>query len=534
VKLAAIAGYDQKLDNRLVRQARLCDRAAKVQIIAVVERQTMRIALRVIAAPILVSTLLCVAASAQDAGQQALDKATEKKLTAESLSDLNDVIRLCDEALKEGLDETNAKFANNLLVGTLVQRATAVTSAIFQQSPPDPRWPQLRGVAIQDLERAIKMDPAMGDAHYLIARLHTLPGGDLDRARKAADLAVEHSKQDTRAHARALVMRANLIPLKASPKTDEEKREAEKANHQRLTDYAAAIKAAPADDEAYNARGKFYLVEGKYQEAIKDFDEALKADPENLEARLLRARAYQQTGDAKKARAEVDEVLKDRPGVVAALELRASLAAGDRDFKQAIADLEELLKIAPDNATLLAQIGILYQGTKQPRAAIEKFDAALKQDKGLFMALRGRADAYLSIGKQAEAISDYEQAIKVNPKDSGVLNNLAWVLATSPNEKLRDGKRAIELATTACEVTEYKEAHILSTLAAAYAESGQWDEAVKWSKKAVELGGEGIDEQLKKELASYEQKKPWRERQEISEPQESATDNGAEQSQEPK
>jgi tetratricopeptide (TPR) repeat protein len=122
----------------------------------------------------------------------------------------------------------------------------------------------------------------------------------------------------------------------------------------------------------------------------------------------------------------------------------------------------------------------------------------------------------LSIGKQAEAIADYEEAIKLQGKDSGVLNNLAWVLATSPEEKLRDGKRSIELATLACEVTDYKAAHILSTLAAAYAETGQWEEAVKWSKKAVEIGDdESIKDQLKKELASYEEKKPWRERQEM-------------------
>jgi tetratricopeptide (TPR) repeat protein len=201
------------------------------------------------------------------------------------------------------------------------------------------------------------------------------------------------------------------------------------------------------------------------------------------------------------------------------------LAAGDRDFKQAIADLEELLKIAPDNAALLAQIGVLYQGTKKPRAAIEKFNAALEKDDDMFVALRGRADANLSIGKQAEAIQDYQQALKVQPKDSGVLNNLAWVLATSPDDMLRDGRRAIELARQACEVTEYKEAHILSTLAAAHAESGEWEEAIKWSKKAVELGGEEIDDQLQKELASYEQKKPWREKQEITAAEEKTTDD---------
>ena len=60
-------------------------------------------------------------------------------------------------------------------------------------------------------------------------------------------------------------------------------------------------------------------------------------------------------------------------------------------------------------------------------------------------------------------------------------------------------------------MTEYKLPHILSTLAAAYAETGDFDNAVKWSSKAVEIGDKEHDEALKKELESYKAKKPWRE-----------------------
>ena len=93
------------------------------------------------------------------------------------------------------------------------------------------------------------------------------------------------------------------------------------------------------------------------------------------------------------------------------------------------------------------------------------------------------------------------------------MNNLAWVLATSPDESLRNGRRAIELATKACEVTDYKQPHILSTLAAGYAETGDFATAVEWSKKALELGEESQKEELAKELESYQSSKPWRELQ---------------------
>jgi tetratricopeptide (TPR) repeat protein len=147
----------------------------------------------------------------------------------------------------------------------------------------------------------------------------------------------------------------------------------------------------------------------------------------------------------------------------------------------------------------------------------------------------------LSVGKHAPAIEDYNTALKLvddviadlrtkqqaieddnrlTADYHGILNNLAWVLSTSPKDEVRDGKRAIELATKACEVTNYEMPHILSTLAAAYAETGDFDNAIKWSKKCIELGTEKLPEQieqLRDELKHYEEGKPFRELQEVKE-----------------
>ena len=67
------------------------------------------------------------------------------------------------------------------------------------------------------------------------------------------------------------------------------------------------------------------------------------------------------------------------------------------------------------------------------------------------------------------------------------------MLATSPDEKLRDGPRALKFATKAAEATKYETPHILSTLAAAYAETGDFENAAKWSQKAVELSQKDVD-----------------------------------------
>jgi Tfp pilus assembly protein PilF len=154
---------------------------------------------------------------------------------------------------------------------------------------------------------------------------------------------------------------------------------------------------------------------------------------------------------------------------------------------------------------------LLYRTKKDLAKAFETFDAALAIDANNWFLRYGRADLYLSVGKHAEAVKDYEIAFESQPDESGLLNNFAWLLATSPDDKVRNGRRAIKLATKACELTDHKMPHILSTLAAAYAETGDFESAKRWSKKAVEIATEENREQLSKELASYEGSHAWRE-----------------------
>jgi Tfp pilus assembly protein PilF len=257
---------------------------------------------------------------------------------------------------------------------------------------------------------------------------------------------------------------------------------------------------------------------------LAEIENALKIDAHSAGALLLRARIYQQSGDLKKAMSDVEHVLRAQPGQAQALQMRALLAAGAGDYGQAIDDLKKLVKAMPDSAELQIQLALFYTANKQTDQAIATYGDILDADKDNWLAYRGRADAYLNVGKHAQAIADYQAALKLQPKNTGLLNNLAWVLATSPDDSLRDGKRAIELAKEGCDLTEYKQAHIISTLAAAYAESGDFEQAVKWSKKAVETGSEAMKPQLAKELESYEAKKPWREEKP---PELEATDDDA-------
>jgi protein O-mannosyl-transferase len=98
-----------------------------------------------------------------------------------------------------------------------------------------------------------------------------------------------------------------------------------------------------------------------------------------------------------------------------------------------------------------------------------------------------RASQLVGEGKIAEAIQTYRQALAVDSNSPVVLNNLAWTLATANQPELRDGQEAVRLATKAVELTDSREPVMIGTLAAAYAEAGQFANALEMANTAVVL-----------------------------------------------
>jgi serine/threonine-protein kinase len=120
--------------------------------------------------------------------------------------------------------------------------------------------------------------------------------------------------------------------------------------------------------------------------------------------------------------------------------------------------------------------------------------------------------ALIARGHRDEAIAELQAGIKLKPKDPDVLKDVSWFLATSPHSKQRDGKAAVEFATKACELTEWKNPDYLNTLAAACAESGDFDAAVKWQTKAIDLLADQNEKgDYSARLKLYQEKKPYRE-----------------------
>jgi tetratricopeptide (TPR) repeat protein len=104
---------------------------------------------------------------ADNPGQADLDAAADLQITAETLGDLEKVIKLAETALEKGLDKGQQDFARKLLSATLYQHANRSAEAIFERRRRDPRNQTIRDQALKDLEKAKKYDPTLPDIYFL-------------------------------------------------------------------------------------------------------------------------------------------------------------------------------------------------------------------------------------------------------------------------------------------------------------------------------------------------------------------------------
>ena len=183
---------------------------------------------------------------------------------------------------------------------------------------------------------------------------------------------------------------------------------------------------------------------------------------------------------------------------------------------EAIAHYEEALRSKPDYVLALCNLGNALASQGRTEAAIARYKEALAIDHGCADAYYNLAFTLAKQGRSEEAIANYYHALKINPDDARALCHLAWLRATCPNAKLRDGAEAVELAQHAFRTSDVAEPMILDTLAAAYAEAGLFPEAVRWAREAIYLAkrqkNEAMAASVEARMRLYQARTPYRER----------------------
>jgi Flp pilus assembly protein TadD len=157
----------------------------------------------------------------------------------------------------------------------------------------------------------------------------------------------------------------------------------------------------------------------------------------------------------------------------------------NNDFAAAEAHFRTALEIKPTQVEALVGAGQALAAQGRNAEAVEKLRAALrlKPDNETRLQL---APLLSSLGKDAEAVAELRAVLATQPDSLPAVQNLSWILATSWDDKVRNGTEAVRLAERACELTNQQEARMLSALAAAYAESGQFTNAVTTAQQAIE------------------------------------------------
>jgi tetratricopeptide (TPR) repeat protein len=310
-------------------------------------------------------------------------------------------------------------------------------------------------------------------------------------------------------------------------------------------DYSRLLRLSPNDCEAYNYRGMCRYEKGEYEKAIADFNEALCRQPESVQAFEGRGFAWQRLHAYDKAEDDFTESIRMLDGQAwswcrttwsavfqgnlrgaatwfasfqetylrraHAYVCRANCYCAQGDFDQALADYDRALWINPHSARAYAARGGYWEWLKRYDRAMADFDAALKLDPkfaGSYRAHRGSCRARQ--GQNDQALADFDEALRLEPDNDRVCNIVAWFRATCAEAKYRDGKLALTLAAKACQKTDWQQYWTIDTLAGAHAEAGDFDEAVRWQKKALEMADPMAKKEMAQRLALYQSHQPYR------------------------
>ncbi len=245
-----------------------------------------------------------------------------------------------------------------------------------------------------------------------------------------------------------------------------------------LTDTAAKNPSAP---DAYNQLGVILAEKGDYSGAMDKFQLAVKNDPGNCDAWMDLGHALALQGKFADAEQDYLTALKIRPNAPQTHKLYADLLKREGRNIEALYHLRMAAIFEPD-AAMYTDLALLEYATGDSRQAVKHFHQALN--------------------------------LGPDPNEATILNNLAWILATCPDDSIRNGTDAVKYAEQACRLTGSKQAGAMGTLAAAYAEASRFPEAIATAETTIKLANgnrqfAAMNQQL---LLLYRAGKPYHEK----------------------
>ena len=244
-----------------------------------------------------------------------------------------------------------------------------------------------------------------------------------------------------------------------------------------MADYNQAIAICPSYAAAYNNRGYDWSELGNHNQAIADYSSAITINPNNATAYNNRGFSYDQLGN----------------------------------HDQAIADYNQAIALCPRYGSAYSNRGVVYDEEGDLDRALADYNQALAIDPTIAAAYSNRGVIESTRGEFDQAKADFYRSLSADPNYTTGYENLGFFLATCPDPKYRDGKKAFDITSRAIQLANGSDAfYTANALAAVYAECGDFTAARQWQQKTIQLAPAEDKPMETTRLALYETNKPYR------------------------
>jgi len=182
---------------------------------------------------------------------------------------------------------------------------------------------------------------------------------------------------------------------------------------------------------------------------------------------------------------------------------------GLEEFDKAIKDFDEAIKRSPKEAAYYNSRGFAYHRKGDYEKALADYTKAIELDAKNAGFINNRGILYRDMGQYEKAVADYDAAIKLAPYFPEAYNARSWLRSTCPDEKFIDAKQALEDAKRACNFTNWRDDVPLGTLSAAYARTGDFEQAKKWLTSAKSIHPNRLQEKRAEMMKQFGESKPY-------------------------
>jgi tetratricopeptide (TPR) repeat protein len=275
-----------------------------------------------------------------------------------------------------------------------------------------------------------------------------------------------------------------------------------------------AAEINPEYADVYRNLGRAMLRKGNFDEAAANWRKALELDPDDVETRDRLGFALLRQGRFEEASAHLRKAAALDPKDAEARYNLGVALLHQGGFDEAILHFRKAIELDPGNAQAYNDLGVslLRKGRLQEAAA--SFEKAVESGRDYAQAHFNLGNVLYMLARVPEAVAWWRAGLRLEPDHLSTLNQTALVLAACAEASVRSGSEAVKLAARAVEITNSREPEPLDTLAAAYAESGRFEQAAATARRALALAlqanKQALAEDIKTRIALYAAEKPFR------------------------